>query len=376
MKIAFIDIYNRIPITRGGDWWMFQLFSDLARNNNVSTFYTAEKRSEAGYEPEDISFDTRFLQSKVTWSRFSTWLDIVKPDFLWDKAEIRDIEADCVFTLVYGYHIADYIARKNDAPLVLAMQNVEWQYVKSMGSLTYLPFRVFENWVLNRVDAVITISPRDYDYAVEHASRRVFYIPPKPDPNVFNPDGARHDYGSDDFNIVFYGSFDTHHNVAALAFIVDELLPALERERSNGAFKVHVFGSGKPPDDLLSRAKIDFIGAVNDPGLYIRGADAIIIPIKNASGIKLRAVESLACGKPIVAMPEAVRGLPRELKAMPYVASTANEFVEALKGIRDGRLVNKTNPSAVIKSVHSDSVDDVLNYAVKKHGNPPLFEQQ
>ena len=134
MKIAFIDIYKRLPISSGGDWWMFQLVSDLARKNSVSTFYTSETSSEEGYLPADISFNTHFLPSRIKWSRVSTWLDIIRPDALWDKAQIRDIQADCVFTLVYGYHIAAYIADKNDAPLVLVMHNVESQYIKSVGS--------------------------------------------------------------------------------------------------------------------------------------------------------------------------------------------------------------------------------------------------
>ena len=108
------------------------------------------------------------------------------------------------------------------------------------------------------------------------------------------------------------------------------------------------------------------MGAVSDPGVYIRGADAIIIPIKNASGVKLRAVESLACGKPVVATPEAVQGLTEDLRAMTYVASTAVEFVEALKGIRDGRLANKTNSSLVLRRMQKNSVDDVINYVSKK----------
>ena len=366
MKIAFIDIYKRIPISSGGDWWMFQLLADLARNNSVSTFYTSRKSSEEGYLPKEIIFDTHFLPSRVKWSCISTWLDIIRPDALWDKAQIRDIEADCVFTLVYGYHIAAHIANKNDAPLVLVMHNVEWQYVKSIGSPLHLPIRILENWMLNRVDAVITISPRDYDYSLKHASRRVFYIPPQPDTHVFSPDGARYDYGGDLFNVVFYGSLDRFQNRVALTFIAKELVPALARERPNSAFKVHVFGSGKAPNDLLSGTGINFIGAVSDPGLYIRGADAIIIPIKNASGIKLRAVESLACGKPVVATPEAVQGLPEDLRAMIYVASTADEFVETLKGVRDGRLANKTNSSLVRRLMEKDSVDDVLSYLSKR----------
>lgn len=372
MKIAFIDIYKRLPISSGGDWWTFQLLTDLARNNSVNMLYTSEKSSEEGYFPKEISFDTHFLPSRVKWSRVSTWLDIIRPDMLWDKAQIRDIEADCVFTSVYGYHIAAYVASKNDAPLVLFMHDVAWQYVKSLGSPLHRPLHILENWILNRVDAVITISTRDYDYAVKHASCRVFHIPPQPDAHVFSPDGARFDYGGDLFNVVFYGSLDRYQNRVALTFIAKELVPALVRERSNGAFKVHVFGSGKAPEDLLSGTGINFIGAVSDPGLYIRGADAIIIPIKNASGVKLRAVESLACGKPVVATPEAVQGLPEDLRAMTYVASTAEEFVEALEGIRDGRLANKTNSSLVIRHMQRDSVDDVLSYVSKKRKAPAV----
>ena len=372
MKIAFIDIYNRIPISSGGDWWMLQLLTDLSRNNSVSAFYTSEKSSEEGYLPEDISFNTYVLPSRVKWGRLSTWLEIIRPDALWDKAQIRDIEAECVFTLIYGYHIAASIASKNEAPLVLVMHNVEWQYVKSLGSLWHLPLRIFENWILKRVDAVITISPRDYDYAAKHASRRVFCIPPQPDKHLFSPDGARYDYGSTRFNVVFYGSLDRYQNRMALSFIGNELVPALAREPSNGTFKVHVFGSGKAHDDLFSGTGINFIGAVSDPGQYIRGADAIIIPVKNASGIKLRAIESLACGKPVVATPEAVQGLPEDLRAMIYEASTADEFVEALKGIRDGRLGNKTNNSLLIRLMQKDSVEDVLSYVLKKRQEPAV----
>ena len=372
MKVVFIDVYNRIPIASGGDWWNFQLCTDLARNNNVSTFYTFEKGSREGYQPEDISFATSFLTSRIDWSRLSMWLEILRPDKLWDREQIRDITADVVVTLVYGYHIAAYIAKKNKAPIILVMQNVEWQYVKSMGSLWYLPIRTLENWILSRVDAVITISQPDYDYAVKHTHReRVFYIPPKPDVNIFNPHGPRHEFGRDRLNVLFYGSLDRQQNQAALTFIKNELIPAFAQQRLNGAFKVHVFGSGKIPNGLLSGTDINFVGAVSDPGFYIRGADVIIVPIRNASGLKLRMIESLACGKPIVATPEAVEGLPAEVRGMIYVADTADCFVETLKGIRAGTLPNKANPPVVLRHMQGDSIDEVVNHALKKTPKVP-----
>jgi glycosyltransferase involved in cell wall biosynthesis len=370
MRIAFVDIYKRMPISSGGDWWTHQLLADLARNNRVFRFYTCEKSSEVGYLPKDVNYETRVFPSRIEWRRVSPWLEMLRPDLLWEKAELQAIEADCVFTLVYGYHIATSIARKNDAPVVLVMHNVEWQYVKNMGSLWHLPIRILEDWILKRVDAIITLSPQDCGYAVKHASGRVFFIPPKPDVHVFSPDGARYDYGSDAFNIVFYGSLDRSQNQLAVNFIAGELIPALAPEQAIGGFKVHVFGSGKAPTDIFSGTGINFVGAVSDPGPYIRGADAIIIPVKNPSGVKLRAVESLACGKPVVATLEAVQGLPEDLRAMIYVARTADEFAETLKGIRDGRLTNKTAPSLVWSRLQKDRVDDVLRYLKKKRQEP------
>jgi glycosyltransferase involved in cell wall biosynthesis len=366
MRIAFVDIYKRIPISSGGDWWTHQLLTDLARSNSVCTFYTREKSSETGYVPEDIRYDTLFLPSRIKWSRLSTSLEMVRPDLLWAKAKLYAIEADCVFTLVYGYHIAASIARKNNAPVILVMHNVEWQYVKNMGSLWHLPIRIVENWMLSRVDAIITLSPQDCCYAVKHASGRVFFIPPKPDVHVFSAEGARYDYGSDAFNVVFYGSLDRPQNQLAVNFIAKELIPALALEHSNGGIKVHVFGSGKVPKDVFSGTGINFVGAVRDPGPFIRGADAIIIPVKNPSGVKLRSVESLACGKPVVAMPEAVEGLPEDLRAMIYVARTADEFAKTLNDIREGTLTNKTDASLVRARLQKDRVDDVLSYVLEK----------
>ena len=366
MRIAFVDIYKRIPICSGGDWWFLQLLTDLSRKNSVTTFYTFERGQVDGYQPDAVAFMPKYFPSRVDWSRAPKWLEILRPDFVFDKSPARDIKADVVFTLVYGYHIAAYIAKENRAPVVLVMHNVEWQYVKNLGSLWYAPLRTLENYILSRVDAIITISKQDYDYAVKHTSRdRVFYIPPRPDPRIFNPDGPRYDFGSNRFNCLFYGSLDRYQNQVALGFIQKELIPALARQGLDGAVKVHVFGSGKMPRGLCSETKINFIGAVNDPGPYIRGADAIIVPIKNPSGIKLRTIESLACGKPVVSTSEAVQGLPERLKAMIYVADTADDFARVLKRIRDGVLPNKANPSFVLRSVYDDdTAEAVKEYAL------------
>ena len=40
MKIAFFDVYNPIPINSGGDWYRFQLLSDMGRKYEVTEYFT------------------------------------------------------------------------------------------------------------------------------------------------------------------------------------------------------------------------------------------------------------------------------------------------------------------------------------------------
>ena len=79
---------------------------------------------------------------------------------------------------------------------------------------------------------------------------------------------------------------------------------------------MNIFGSGVPPIsiNLQNNRDINFLGTVKNPGDYVRGADVVIVPLKNSAGIKIRILESLACKKFIIASPEAIEGLPTEMQ--------------------------------------------------------------
>ena len=128
--------------------------------------------------------------------------------------------------------------------------------------------------------------------------------------------------------------------------------------------RVNVAGSGRPPSWLDSGDTKDlcFLGEVDDIASYVRGADVVVVPITNPCGMKIRILESLACGTPVVATPEAVAGLPAQLKHAVHVATEEEGFEEILGRFVSGDLPLSVSVEATTQSTESACTQDVLNY--------------
>lgn len=336
--VAFLDIFNPIPINSGGDWYRYQILNDLSKNNNVIEYYTKHIYEKKGYHPPDIKFKTKFLENGKQWTKFwnilSPKMNMIKPDLLFNKSYINNIKADIIFTIAECYHIARHVSKINgNAPIILVMHNIEWKYLKDIGSPFYIPMKFYEKHIMANVDGVISISTKEAEYAAKHIDySKVFHIPPQTY-SLFTPDGEKYNYGEDKFNLLFYGSLDREQNIYALNLIKNELIPLMKEEKLIEKVRVNIFGSGTPPKflDLENDKDINFLGTVDDPSKYIRGADLVLVPIKNSAGIKIRIIESLGCNKPIIATPEAAENLSSELKDKLYIKNDIRGFMDVIK---------------------------------------------
>jgi len=129
--------------------------------------------------------------------------------------------------------------------------------------------------------------------------------------------------------VLFHGSLERRQNNEAIDFIIDELLPEIEKKVE---FRPCIFGSGTPPEKLSKNInRITFLGPVDGRGRMIRGADITIVPLRNSGGINIRILDSLACQVPTVVSPDAAKGLPDGLLDFVSVASSAKEIVEKIE---------------------------------------------
>jgi len=338
MKIVSLGLYNPIPINTGSDSYVYYLLNSINKNNEILHYYFTKLKSNQGRFPDNINFQTKYLESifskKIPKEKIPRIFQYPRFDLLLDKSDINKIKADIIICDIVTYIVAKYISRKNNIPLILVEHDIEWKKLKSDSSLFYIPMMIYEKSIFKKVNAITTISMSDYQYVTKFIDKnKVFYIRPAFDSFIYTPKGPSYDFGKDKINLLFYGSLDRPMNIQALNFIKNSLIPLLQKEHMLQKIRINIFGSGIPPKHFkLEKDKnINYLGVVKNPGEYIRGADLVIVPVKNVGGTKVRVLETLFCGKPVIVMPEVVAGLPNEFKKFIFIEKDAEGFLKIIK---------------------------------------------
>jgi glycosyltransferase involved in cell wall biosynthesis len=111
------------------------------------------------------------------------------------------------------------------------------------------------------------------------------------------------------FDAGFIGG-DHPFNVEALLFFLNEVLPLIRRHRPGFRFLV----AGKAASPLaLDGARwpgVTFFGYVPDVNVFYEQIKVGVVPILSGTGVSLKTIEALDFGRPVVATPKGVRGLP------------------------------------------------------------------
>ena len=154
----------------------------------------------------------------------------------------------------------------------------------------------FEQRALSEFDAHIAVSERDAE-----ALRSV-----NPSANVFViENGVDSSYyasaGSDARNrIVFVGSMDYHANVEGVVKFARHVWPAVHQQSPKLVFTI----VGKDPApavrELSSINGVEVTGSVADVRPYYREAVAAVVPLNVGGGSRLKILEAMAAGVPVV----------------------------------------------------------------------------
>lgn len=169
--------------------------------------------------------------------------------------------------------------------------------------------RAFEERRLRDFDAVIAVSERDARATrdiLRDAATRVVVAENGVDLARFGPapsDAARAP------TVAFPGT-DARRNVEGIAWFLRACWPAV-RARVPDA-RLVIAGRFAPralPDDLRAAPGLVFTGEVDDMGSVLREADVAIVPVRRGGGTKIKALEAMAAGLPVVLAHESAAGL-------------------------------------------------------------------
>ena len=91
-------------------------------------------------------------------------------------------------------------------------------------------------------------------------------------------------------------------NSDAVQLICTKIAPKLDD-------KIRFIIIGKEPPTIRKPKNVDFLGYVDDVKRYIRKSDICIAPLRYGSGTRLKILEYMALGKPVISTSKGAEGL-------------------------------------------------------------------
>jgi len=135
--------------------------------------------------------------------------------------------------------------------------------------------------------------------------------------------------GAEGKRIGFLASFGHGPNVDAALFFLREVFPRIREQVPSVEFLV----AGKnPPATLLEAAGegVRFVGFVDDVTRFYAGVDVVVAPLRWGGGIKIKVLEALACGRPVVATSVGAEGIASPGDGALLVADEPGDFASCV----------------------------------------------
>jgi glycosyltransferase involved in cell wall biosynthesis len=193
----------------------------------------------------------------------------------------------------------------------------------------------FEQRAATSFDAVIACTAEDAG-ALRRAAAEVIVVPNGVDPERFRPTPM-----STGRRIVFTGALYTTPNVDGALWFCHEVLPLVRQQEPS--VEVDLVGA-HPVEEVLALGKLAGVTVYSDVETvapYLNAARLAVVPIRVGSGSRLKALEALAAGRPVVGTSIGLEGLELRAGEHALVADDTASFAAAVvRLLRDDELAS------------------------------------
>lgn len=216
---------------------------------------------------------------------------------------------------VTGY-IAD-IRKHYKGPIAMRAHNVEHRIWEKLAANTGNPvkkwylgllasrLKSYEQATLHQLDALVSLTQEDEDFFKSIGFKGKVYL----SPHGIDLDKFDHTVQPQGTPDVFHlGSMDWIPNQEAMKWFLDEIWPLVIAQFPDVQF--HLAGK-KIPQWFYDRndTNVTIAGEVPDAVSFMQQHHIMVVPLLSGSGIRVKILEGMALGKPIVATPRAAAGI-------------------------------------------------------------------
>jgi glycosyltransferase involved in cell wall biosynthesis len=366
MNVLHITNKPIFPILDGGQMAMYKLmknFLQLGFNVKNLTLETYKHPFNINDYPEDlqdiINPEAHYIDSRVkSWDVF---LSLFKKEsyhvkrFVDSEFELKIKELlqtnNFEYVILESAFLMSYInviRKYSDAKIILRAHNVEYriwrQHARKEKSFLKRYFykklskdlKRFELTFINLVDGVFCISEQDREFFRRRAVKTPTVVIPVymdlVEDNMVN-------YENNDFH--FVGSMSWKPNADAVKWIINQIAPKLQRLLPDS--KIHIAGSAMPKSMKEKQIKnVVFHGKVNSMCDFMSTHGTLIVPLKTGSGVRIKILEALSFGVPLISTEKGKEGISLTPKKHFLTANITEEFLLQMKYLNENTMKKKS----------------------------------
>jgi polysaccharide biosynthesis protein PslH len=337
MRVLFLTCHLPYPPFSGGRRREYELIRRLAGRVHFEVVAVSktpdQDRTHAG-----VFGDAKIFEAANDWNGSAARL-VQRHDCEGVREYLRSRILAGAVDLVHveGFYLMQHVPTPCPVPVLLVEQNVEYtlwlQRVlhESNGALRAAHLTELRHtwaaeldaWGRSDLLAVLTADDRDEVLAAD-PRREVRIV----------PDGADHANGTGSNEakhplVVFVGNFAYQPNEDAALYLCDEIVPHVVREVPD--VRVVLVGTS-PSAEVRARAaqseNVVVTGWVPRVEPYLDAAHVVVAPLRVGGGIKVKMLEALSRGRPIVATSVAAQGLGDASSDCIRIADDPREFAK------------------------------------------------
>jgi glycosyltransferase involved in cell wall biosynthesis len=137
-------------------------------------------------------------------------------------------------------------------------------------------------------------------------------------------------------SLVFVGSMDYHANIDAAVYFANEVWPTVRARRPDLQF---IIVGSRPTAEVLALGQqpgIRVTGTVEDIRPFYGSALAVVVPLRVGSGTRLKVLEAMAAGTPVISTTLGVEGLSVSDGAEFRLADSSSAMADAATSLQAG----------------------------------------